>query len=124
MVNERIKVREHRKYFVQKNKDYRREIDSIDGTLDLDNKNYHAWAYRVWICKNFDIFEEEKKAIELFIDEDVGNNSAWSYRFFLYKGNRDDISLTDDQIREQISYTKSRLKEMSYNQAAWNYLLG
>lgn len=90
----------------------------------MDNKNYHAWAYRVWVCKNFNLFEEEKKAIELFIDEDVGNNSAWSYRFFLYKGDQDELDFTDEQIREQISYTKTRLNEMPTNQAAWNYLLG
>jgi hypothetical protein len=42
-------IREHRKYFVLKTKNYQKELDSINFVLSMDNKNYHAWAYRVWL---------------------------------------------------------------------------
>lgn len=117
-----INKREHRKFFVKKSKNYERELESIKRSLKVDNKNYHCFAYRIWLCKEFDLYQIEKENVEEMIEEDVGNNSAWSYRFFLYKGNNHELALTDDQINEHIQYVSEKLKLWPGNEAAWNYL--
>lgn len=90
----------------------------------MDSKNYHCWVYRKWLCEIFDLYEEEKKEVELFLDSDSMNNSAWSYRFYLY--NRGEMRGSKDKefINREIEYVRKRLEVEPKNESAWNYLNG
>lgn len=63
--------------------DFKGEIEFLHKIFDDDNKNYHGWSYRVWLCEKFKLYEEEMKEVEYFLEEDIGNNSAWNYRYFV-----------------------------------------
>ena len=56
----------------------------MDLAFEDDNKNYHLWSYRIWLCQKFNLYKEEWALIDGYINKDVYNNSAWNYRFFLF----------------------------------------
>lgn len=35
------------------------EVDFLAAVLKDDNKNYHAWSYRIWLCQAFNLYEQE-----------------------------------------------------------------
>ena len=51
--------------------------------MNIDNKNYHAWSYRIWLLQKYNLYDLENQNIDYFIKEDVKNNSAWNYRYYL-----------------------------------------
>ena len=48
--------------------------------LQMDAKNYHAWAHRQWVLKKFGLWSGELDMISRFLDDDLRNNSAWNHR--------------------------------------------
>ena len=93
-------------------------------TLAMDSKNYHAWIYRLWLCKKFNLFEKERKVPEALLDQDVGNGSAWTYRYFIQTKGLKELNFSDEEVKQNLAYTKNRLEKWPENKAAWNYLLG
>ena len=65
--SQKLIIREHRKYFVESTKEYEHELKLINRSLGNDNKNYHTWAYRLWLCKKCGLHDQEKEAVELLI---------------------------------------------------------
>jgi len=65
--------------------DQEREAKFLDIILALDSKNYHAWSFRVWMTKQFNLFAEEWALIDAKLKNQIDNNSVWSYRKFLSK---------------------------------------
>lgn len=59
------------------------ELDFTAAALELDAKNYHAWAHRQDMIQTFDLWAHELEYVEKLIKEDVRNNSAWNQRFFI-----------------------------------------
>jgi protein farnesyltransferase/geranylgeranyltransferase type-1 subunit alpha len=53
--------------------------------LDIDEKNYHAWAHRQVLVQMYGAWEQELAYVEAMINRDVRNNSAWNQRAFLLK---------------------------------------
>lgn len=92
---------------------WKKEIASICQVLEMDNKNYHAWAYRVWVCNKFQLYEEEKDQIEWMLEVDIGNNSAWVYRRFL-KDNlleKGKIESLEVLVAEELNYVEKKLEK-------------
>ena len=54
--------------------------------LAQDAKNYHAWAHRQAIVKQFGLWQQELEVTTFLLQEDVRNNSAWNQRFFVLSG--------------------------------------
>ena len=125
-----FQILEHKKFFVEQMDDWKHEIETTICAIAQDSKNYHAWSYRIWLCKRFDLFEQERLQVEQYITDDVGNNSAWSYRYFLYtyKLDNQDKSGVDNFkqgiIANHVNYCVEKLKLWGKNEAAWNYLKG
>lgn len=59
------------------------ELDFTAAALEIDAKNYHAWAHRQDMIQTFDLWAQELEYVEKLIKEDVRNNSAWNQRFFI-----------------------------------------
>lgn len=109
---------------VLRSRDYQREFNSIRVIHSLDSKNYHCWVYRKWLCDTFDLFEQEKQAVEEYLEVDVLNNSAWAYRFYLYNRGQLQGMKSADFIVTEIDYVKRQLVTEPRNEAAWNYING
>lgn len=60
-----------------------RELAFAAEALELDEKNYHAWAHRQSVVAQGACWQEELQYSAYMIDKDVRNNSAWNQRFFV-----------------------------------------
>lgn len=59
------------------------ELEYAAECLAQDAKNYHAWAHRQAIVKQFGLWQQELEVTSHLLEEDVRNNSAWNQRFFV-----------------------------------------
>jgi protein farnesyltransferase/geranylgeranyltransferase type-1 subunit alpha len=59
------------------------EMEFLDLIFESDQKNYHAWSYRIWLVERFQLWATEKDFIEKLMNIDSSNNSLWSYRYFI-----------------------------------------
>jgi protein farnesyltransferase/geranylgeranyltransferase type-1 subunit alpha len=67
---------------VEKLMDASLELSFINEILSDDAKNYHAWTYRQWVIRTFNLWENELEFVNKLLDKDVRNNSAWNQRYF------------------------------------------
>lgn len=56
-------LREHRRQVIEELNDFKGEIEFLHKIFDDDNKNYHGWTYRVWLCDKFKLYDEEIKDV-------------------------------------------------------------
>lgn len=104
------------------------KVQKPDGELDFlakifakDNKNYHAWQYRIWLCQKFNLYAEELVNVQALIKQDIKNNSAWNFRFFLFQTHK---YKSVDDVHAEIKYTMEKIEECPENESSWNYLSG
>lgn len=64
--------------------------------------------------------ENELDFVDRLISHDMRNNSAWNQRYFVI--NNSDPN--NDTIEKELSYTFDKIKILSKNESAWNYLKG
>lgn len=64
--------------------------------------------------------EKELDFVEDLLSKDMRNNSAWNQRYFVIY-NSDPSSET---IEKELIYTFNKIKILSKNESAWNYLRG
>lgn len=78
---------EHKRFcsLALKELDHEKETKFLEIILALDSKNYHAWSFRVWMTKQFNLYERELALIDIVLADQIDNNSVWSYRKFLSK---------------------------------------
>ena len=112
------------------------ETAFLDRMFRKDAKNYHAWSYRQWLVRYFDMWDSEMPAIEKLLDEDVRNNSAWNHRWFVifarytdperHTVRRNDAyaPVPDNVVDDEIEYTMEAIKKAPQNQSPWLYLRG
>ena len=55
----------------------------------MDAKNYHAWQYRQWLLRRFDLWEKELQYVDDLIRYDLRNNSAWNQRYYVVSSTTD-----------------------------------
>ncbi|OMJ26454.1 Protein farnesyltransferase/geranylgeranyltransferase type-1 subunit alpha [Smittium culicis] len=67
------------------NKLIKSEIHFLNEQIDFDSKNFHAWSYRQFVVKTFNLFEYEYLYTKLKIEQDIRNNSAWNQLYFVLK---------------------------------------
>ena len=113
------------------------EKDFCDQYICEDNKNIHAWNYRVWFVEKYGKWDNELEYAESsilsmgflleFINIDVYNNSAWSYRFFVFKylfSLNSDATQSQTLLDNELTFVMDKLHFAPHNDAAWNYLQG
>lgn len=66
------------------------------------------------------LMENELHFVEQLISHDMRNNSAWNQRYFVI--NNSDPNM--ETIEKELSYTFDKIKLLSKNESAWNYLKG
>jgi len=78
-----FQVWEQKRFLTELGYDFRKELIKTEAVLvQKDQKNYHAWSYRVWLTNFGKIHQGELKFAEKMIKKDPYNNSAWSYLYF------------------------------------------
>ncbi|KAL4492520.1 hypothetical protein ABPG72_007633 [Tetrahymena utriculariae] len=113
---------EHRRYVIE-------VLNRCDGEIDFleeyvfseDNKNYHGWGYRIWLCQKFNLFEDEWQRIQYYFEEDIRNNSAWNYRHFLLSQR---ILKDKNDFKQELQFIFESINKAPENEASWNYLIG
>jgi protein farnesyltransferase/geranylgeranyltransferase type-1 subunit alpha len=95
--------------------DHEKETKFLEIILALASKNYHAWSFRVWMTRQFNLHEKEIPLVDKMILSQVDNNSVWSYRKFLSKHLALPLEAEEDLC---YSILKSHLKVESI----WYYL--
>ncbi|CAG9857960.1 unnamed protein product [Phyllotreta striolata] len=111
----------HRKVLVEWLKDPSKEKYLTEHVLSKDAKNYHAWQHRQWVIKTFKLYDGELDYVDLLLKDDIRNNSAWNQRYFVINNT---TGFTEEVLRQEIEYTLSRIREITENESAWNYLRG
>lgn len=62
----------------------------------------------------------ELEFVEHLISLDMRNNSAWNQRYFVINNSDPDANMIDKELK----YTFDKIKILSKNESAWNYLRG
>jgi len=89
--------------------------------LNKDAKNYHAWAYRQWVLKNFNLWSGELDYVDRLLQDDLRNNSAWNQRWLTIAST---TGFTSDVISREIKYVCTYIDKAVNNDSPWNYLEG
>ncbi len=62
----------------------------------------------------------ELNFVDNLISQDMRNNSAWNQRYFVINNSDPD----SDVINKELEYTFGKIRILSKNESAWNYLRG
>jgi protein farnesyltransferase/geranylgeranyltransferase type-1 subunit alpha len=82
--------------------DFDKEKDFLMEIYNSDQKNYHAWSYRLWLIERFGLWANELDFVEHEIKNgQVTNNTLWSYRYFITAKTKE---LTKSVVGEEIKY--------------------
>ncbi|PVU88925.1 hypothetical protein BB559_004292 [Furculomyces boomerangus] len=101
------------------------EIEFINSQISSDSKNFHAWSYRQYIIKTFELWDYEKVYLESKINQDIRNNSAWNQRYFVLLKGKMDFKITDTEVLEkEIRYTTEKIVLAPNNESSWVYIQG
>ncbi|KAJ3357097.1 CAAX geranylgeranyltransferase alpha subunit [Entophlyctis luteolus] len=98
------------------------EIAYLNEQMELDSKNYHAWSYRQWLVKRFNIWHRELADVNHLIDLDLRNNSAWNHRFFYFSYKPG--GFTKDDVASEMDFSMTLIRKAPHNESSWNYLKG
>jgi protein farnesyltransferase/geranylgeranyltransferase type-1 subunit alpha len=112
-----------RRNIVELLKDPSAELEFTKKIIRKDSKNYHAWQYRQWVIKAFNLWSSELNYVNELLKEDVRNNSAWNQRYFYLKNNYDlSKSESIDILNEEIEFSLEKIDHCIDNESSWNYL--
>ncbi|XP_022919776.1 protein farnesyltransferase/geranylgeranyltransferase type-1 subunit alpha [Onthophagus taurus] len=111
----------HRKVLIEWLNDGSQELNFTKKILEEDEKNYHAWQHRQWAIKTFNLYENELEYIDSLLDTDIRNNSAWNQRYFIVNNT---TGFTEDVLKREIAYSLNKIRIVTENESAWNYLRG
>jgi len=105
------------------------ELNYINGVLENDGKNYHAWSHRQWVLRTIcfppSIYNSELDYVHKLILDDPRNNSAWNHRWFItHKGcTRKPLSSLED-VQKEITYAMQCAEVDPFNESPWRYVIG
>ncbi|GLG97603.1 Protein farnesyltransferase/ geranylgeranyltransferase type-1 subunit alpha [Gryllus bimaculatus] len=111
----------HRRVIVEWLQDPSHELELTEAILSRDDKNYHAWEHRQWVIRTFKLYDNELEYVDRLLTEDIRNNSAWNQRYFVLNNTS---NFPADVIDREILYTIAKIKKVTNNESAWNYLRG
>lgn len=111
----------HRRVIVERFQHGEGELEVTEAVLKLDAKNYHAWQHRQWAIKTFKLFDSELKFVDYLLEDDIRNNSVWNQRYFVILNT---TGFTEEVVAKEVEYTINKIKIITDNESAWNYLKG
>ncbi|KAJ9573848.1 hypothetical protein L9F63_008772 [Diploptera punctata] len=111
----------HRRVIVEWLQDPSYELSLTKTILSQDAKNYHAWQHRQWIIRTFKLFDNELEYVNHLLEDDIRNNSAWNQRYFVINNT---TGFTEEVISRELAFTLDKIKIVTNNESAWNYLRG
>jgi len=102
------------------------EMVFTDGCLQVDGKNYHAWAHRQALIREFwsdVVLRREQKFVVDCLGKDCYNNSAWTQKAFLLdmmeaRG----CKSCPEMYMDEMQSTMSHLEHVVDNESAWAFL--
>lgn len=86
----------------------------LDKVYEEEDKNYHAWSYRIWFVQHFNLYDGELEFITDMLSENPLNNSAWSYRYFIVSKTQE---FSKETVKREVEYALEDVK--LDNEAAW-----
>lgn len=99
----------------------RGEEDDLELALLDEPKNYHAWQYRQWLARQFQIpLNQELAFTAKMIRRDPYNNSAWNHRYYTLLGG--DSRLDALLMAEEVRFVQSLESSIEGNRAILSYL--
>lgn len=101
--------------------DASQELRLTEIILASDAKNYHAWQHRQWVIRTFNLYDQELEFVERLLEDDVRNNSAWNQRYFVLNNT---TQFPPDLVEREVDFTIQKIKLVTLNESAWNYLRG
>jgi protein farnesyltransferase/geranylgeranyltransferase type-1 subunit alpha len=128
------------------------ELTYVNGVLEIDAKNYHAWSYRQWLVRsmmmastssttvipsgnNVTVMESELTYAKQLLVEDCRNNSAWNHLWFLLhlhvvNTNDNDATATNAKkclsasvAQNYASYALQQAQDDEFNESPWRFLV-
>ena len=94
--------------------DLREELDWLNDTALLHQKNYQIWHHRNLVVDKLDSCEGEREFVGKMFAKDAKNYHVWSYRQWLVKR----FGLWEDG---ELEFTERMLEQDVRNNSAWNH---
>ena len=102
------------------------EMIFTDGCLEVDGKNYHAWAHRQALIREFwsdSVLKREQKFVIDCLGKDCYNNSAWTQKAFLLDMmEAHGCTSCHEMYMDEMLSTMSHLERVVDNDSAWAFL--
>lgn len=96
------------------------EEDEDDSNRGIDAKNYHAWQYRQWLVKHFDLpLETELSLTNILLSIDAHNNSAWNHRQFIQSMNKKYDMISELAFLDHLTGKCKHMNESAINYTKW-----
>jgi protein farnesyltransferase/geranylgeranyltransferase type-1 subunit alpha len=67
------------------------------------------------------LFQNELQYVDQLLDQDIRNNSAWNQRYFVINNT---TGFTPEVIEQELTFVLAKIKKVTNNESAWNYLRG
>ena len=59
--------------------------------------------------------------VDRLLEDDIRNNSAWNQRYFVITNT---TGFTEEVIARELGFTLDKIRTVTNNESAWNYLRG
>ena len=114
--------RYHRRAVVEKLGDPSAELEFVARVLELDAKNYHAWAHRQWALLTYGgaLWDGELDFAAGLLQLDVRNNSAWNHRWFVVT--REATPAPPAAASRELDFAFAAIVRAPNNESPWNYV--
>lgn len=105
--------------------DWERELQLCNRFLDLDERNFHCWDYRRFICKHSNVGPDEELKFTLKkVEANFSNYSAWHYRSSLLPivhPSSDRNSVAEEILLKEYDLVQNAVFTDPSDQSAWFY---
>ena len=100
---------------------FQRECGEGEEDLDgIDAKNYHAWQYRQWLVKRFELpLEAELSLTSTLLSIDAHNNSAWNHRQFIQSMNKEWNMKSELEFLDHMTGKCKHMNESATHYTKW-----
>ena len=104
----------------------KKELEYVQGVLQVDGKNYHAWSHRQWLLQTLandeTVWKKELDYTQQLIQQDVRNNSAWNQRWFVtHRGNAKTTAVSAEAAVAELEFALQQAARDLFNESPFSY---